>query len=549
VRSLADGGGYSLFSDGSFDHERSPAQRLFHEYGNLKSAAALVAIPSNRDLSVTLPALYMPDSLSAMDAAFPLEYLALVVAKYVAYMVPGCLQICSDCLSAIDKHGQLPCISRFAPLDRIWPALSSTPLRDMLPLGADGTEPKVTHIHSHADKRLKRSFDQLSFEAKGNCIADRVAAGHDSLYNIRMELVTISVEMLLSCTLGASSNWMRLRSTQQGWPRLCHNLHYQEALHRTKRIETYWLERTIATGSGYIWVHGHSRLAAAAGLVGSKAMVGKVGTIKLIHDKFWWGNKHNPNRSLCEHCATLLGPMPDDLADTAAWMKRRQDTLTGMEHWGAGCMDPRVVQIRRESEVEARAVVQERLGKSKKLKDALQCANFLLECMLGQPYRFQGRFDLHSSEVMKSEINKRTTHISKLVKTMVRCVRIFLEAGKDIYSLRTPGQALARARQRMAYKASQVERSRESSAKFKAKEAARFQRQLEAEDLRLANELAAAGQTLIPRYFTPPAAIHSPLPLLSSGHLSSSGGLPHTARRPSRRTPDWSSPGWAGATP
>lgn len=474
VRVMADRGPYSLFTDGSHDNIRTPEQRLFHVDGAFKAAAALVAIPSSGDFCGVLPALYMSDVHSAMDSAFPLEYLALVLAKYVASQVQSCKQICSDCRSAIDKHGLLPCISRFAPLDQIWPALATTPLRDLLPLNEDGSDPTVTHIHSHADKKLKRKFDQLSFEAKGNCVADRAAGGGDSLHNIRLVLTTVPVETLLSCATGLSANWMRLRNA--GEDRLCQNLHYQETLHRTKRIEDYWMSRTLSSDSDYIWVHGHSRLAAAAGLVGSKAIAGKVGTIKLIHDKYWWGNKHNPARTYCEHCAALLPFAPADAEpDTIkAWEKLWLAARTGMGHWGAVCIDPRVVNIRLESEQDARKIIQERLGDSSPMKEAFQCANFLLGCMLEQPYRFQGRFDEASAKVMGSEINKRSSHIGRIVKTMVRCVRVFLEAGKDIYSLRTPGQMLARQRQKAAYKATIAEQTKKSNETWKLKDAAKY---------------------------------------------------------------------------
>ena len=92
-----------------------------------------------------------------------------------------------------------------------------------------------------------------------------------------------NVSDLLACSVGRSAGWMRLRDDS---PRLCHDFHNQEDLHRDKVIYDYWHDRTLTTATGYIWVHGRYRLAAAAGLVGSKAMAGQVGTIKLIHDKY-----------------------------------------------------------------------------------------------------------------------------------------------------------------------------------------------------------------------------------------------------------------------
>ena len=315
----------------------------------------------------------------------------------------------------------------------------------------------------------------------------------------------------------------------------------------------------MSTDSGHVWAQGHSRLAAAAGLVGSKAIAGKVGTIKLIHDKYWWGNKHNPARTFCEHCAALLPFAPADSAPETidAWEKRWQAARIGMAHWGSVCTDPRVVTIRQESEQEARSVIQERLGKSREMKEALQCANFLLGCMLEQPYRFQGRFDTASTLVMESEINKRSSHIKRITRTMVRCVRIFLEAGKDIYSLRTPGQALARKRQKEAYKATLAEKSRESNLKWKTKEDAKLQRQLKAEEARLAKERGRPGQLLLDSYFTPPAdpaaapehSRASPAPALPSSapslppatQTADRSGRPPVAPKPKPRR-NWPAP-------
>ena len=99
-------------------------------------------------------------------------------------------------------------------------------------------------------------------------------------------------------------------------------------------------------------------------------------------------------------------------------------------------------------------------------------------------------------------------------------MRIFLDAGNDIYSLRTPGQTLARARLKAAHKLAQAERQRQSSSSLATKAAAKLQRQLAGEAARLAEEqeqpAAAveraeeherAVQPLIVNYFTPPLAL------------------------------------------
>ena len=113
--------------------------------------------------------------------------------------------------------------------------------------------------------------------------------------------------------------------------------------------------------------------------------------------------------------------------------------MTGIEHWGSDCADPAVVKIRQDSETDARNLLQEKLAAH---PQHLKCALFVLGCMVTQPYRFQGRFDLKSAGIIGSELDIQQGSVSELIRALTDCVRIFLEAGKDIYSLRTPGQTL-----------------------------------------------------------------------------------------------------------
>ena len=268
------------------------------------------------------------------------------------------------------------------------------------------------------------------------------------------------------------------------------------------------------TTTGYIWVHGRSQLAAAAGLVGSKAIAGQVGTIKFIHDKYWWGNRHNPLRAPCAYCSAH----PPARSVTAS---AYAVPLTGIEHWGTDCADPSVVKIRKDSEALAREHIHELLGTN---SPHLKCALFVLLCMLTQPYRFQGRFDRKSAEIMESELNQMQGSVTVLVQALTDCVRIFMEAGKDIYSLRNPGQALARDRQKATHKLAQAERQRKSSAALVVKTAAKLQRQIAGEAARLTEEQSAdapgsavapvrAAQQLMVNFLTPPNdADGNPLP-------------------------------------
>ena len=527
VAFLAEDGEYILCTDGGRDEKFTPSQAFFRDSGKITAGAAIVALPLKGALGASLPALHMDDNLEAMDSAFPLEYLALTIAKYVAHMVPGCKHIYCDCESVIMTHGHLPRISPYAPLDLVWP--------DM---GLAVNLPKPEHVHSHLEDILPggdltpgERFDKLSRGAKGNVLADWAAYGRREIFNVVLDLSSLLVEDLLACTASRTAGWMRLRTDS---PRLCHNFHSQEELHRDKLTRDYWLERTLVTASGYIWVHGRSRLAAAAGLVGSKAIAGKVGTIKLIHDKYWWGNRHNPLRAPCAYCSAH----PPVLSATApAYVP----PLTGIEHWGSDCADPAVVRIRKDSETDARNLLQEKLAAH---PQHLKCALFVLGCMVTQPYRFQGRFDLKSSGIIGSELDIQQGPVSELIRALTDCVRIFLEAGKDIYALRTPGQTLARARQKANHKLAQAERHRQSSASLATKAAAKLQRQLAGEAARLAAEQATAAAVLaeaheravqpwILDYFTPPSAAAScPHPRLSAAPGASRLGKP--PRPPSR---------------
>ena len=100
---------------------------------------------------------------------------------------------------------------------------------------------------------------------------------------------------------------MRLRNQPSGVPSLYHSLSAQAPLARQVIIEEYWSIRFAKSPQGYDWRLGHTRLAAAAaGLGGSHPPPGAIGTIKLIHDKYWWGNRHNLQREPCGGCMREL---------------------------------------------------------------------------------------------------------------------------------------------------------------------------------------------------------------------------------------------------
>ena len=554
VAALVGEEGYFLCTDGSYDSKGKPSERRFRKRGDTRASASLVAIPRRGIPATPLPSLYIPDTYNAAEAAFAMEYLAVVIAKFVAYKVPGCTGIWCDCEGVCKTHDRLPCISPILVMDKIWPGMRAV------------SSPQVHHIHSHLDKHCKKEkkkkpFHELSIEAQGNCIADVVAAKGTRCYHARMSLITISMEMFLRCGSGSDAGWMRITYEDGGILRLRHSFHIQEKLARISLVEDYWISRTINTETGYDWNLGHTRLAAAAGLVGREALPGKSSTIKLIYGKYWWGNRHNPNRPLCAHCAALAPPetaqatapatvegspstMSPQLpllclqADTEAGQVTQSDIgsderevvapslggpvgssaqsllppnsaptegpfptsvsqpsplLIGMEHWGSICSDPRVVKIREDSAAEALSLLKDKLPLPR-YRDHLQRAKVILSCILTQPYRFEGRLDRSSTAVICNELDKLTGRkgVGATLRAITGCMRIFLDAGKDIYSLKSSALTRARERQKAAHKLAVSERKRITAAESNSKEAKKQQSRLAGEEARLA---AARGQT------------------------------------------------------
>jgi len=142
VRRLAAQGNYSLCTDGSSDTVRRPSEHLFREPGRYVAGAGIVAVPApGLPLGTLLPSLFIPDLHAATDCAFPLEYIAAVIARFTASMVPGCQDIFVDCKSVIDLLGHLPGrppTRRLTKSGRLTPAgtcssrNTSTPIRTIL---------------------------------------------------------------------------------------------------------------------------------------------------------------------------------------------------------------------------------------------------------------------------------------------------------------------------------------------------------------------------------------------------------------------------------
>jgi hypothetical protein len=505
VRVLASRGAYALCTDGSADWKRTPSEHLFREPGQYIAGAGLVAVPApGLPLGDLFPALYIPDLLGATDCAFPLEYIALVLARYTASQVEGCEAICVDCQSVIDLIGHLPAVSPFAALDKIWPDISR-PYR-ILP----------THVHSHQDDRTV--FDNLSRAAQGNCLADAVAEKRLQYGTLALSVTTVPLQHLLDCIHSTQPEWLRMLVSPDGSCSLYHSLCAQSKLSRGLIAQVYWDHRASTTKSSYAWAKGHSRLAAAAGLVGKRGKTGIAGTVRLIHDKVWWGNRYNPKRGTCKGCvSSLMFPykeghplaelIPEQhkplVAGDPHWGELVDQALIleGIEHWGSVCVDFKVVSIRQESEKKARAVLDARLRFQ---RDSFHCASSVLTFMLADPLRFQGRFGTAATVLITQVLNERSSRPTDLYEALTECVHIFMEAGKDIYSLQSPGQELARRRFKDAQTAARKEHAAANAGIKQRKLKEKAERIRVAEANRLAQERAGIfpdGQTSLHAYF------------------------------------------------
>jgi hypothetical protein len=452
VRQLAAAGPYILCTDGSADTLRTTFEELFREKGRYKAGAGLVALPApGLPLGTFFPSLFIPDRHGSSDCAYPMEYIALVLARFTAATIPGCSKIHVDCQSAIIQLGCIPRASHLAALDKVWPDVSR-------PLNVP-----VEHVHSHLDN--KTAFPLLSRAAQGNCLADRVAEGVASYSLLRLPFCTVDLERLMSCASTGLPEWMRILPNPLGAPSFYHSLSAQAPLARQVVIEEYWKTRVDKSPQAYDWRLGHTRLAAAAaGLSGSHPPIGSIGTIKLIHDKYWWGNRHNLKREPCGCCQlSLEQPFYSDhpLGGLVPAVHRHlctpgnlvwgqhvspDDILEGLGHWGSLCCSPKVVRIRATSADLAALLINTEL---QELRDARVCAHTILGFVLSDPLRFNGRLSGAVTDNISRTLGLRCWP-DQLVHALTGCIKIFMEAGKDLYSLQTPGTEIARALMKIA---------------------------------------------------------------------------------------------------
>ena len=141
--------------------------------------------------------------------------------------------------------------------------------------------------------------------------------------------------------------------------------------------------------------------------------------------------------------------------------------------------------------------------------------------MLAGPLRFQGRFGSAATFLITQALNKRPSRPTDLYDALTECVHIFMEAGKDMYSLQSPGQELAR-RFKVAQAAARKAHAAEGAGIKTWKKKEKAERIRVAEANRLAQERAGHfpdGQTSLHGYFlsSTPASAAGPAPFGGEG--------------------------------
>ena len=142
--------------------------------------------------------------------------------------------------------------------------------------------------------------------------------------------------------------------------------------------------------------------------------------------------------------------------------------------------------------------------------------------MLAGPLRFQGRFGSAATFLITQMLNERPSCPTDLYDALTECVHIFMEAGKDMYSLQSPGQELARRCFKVAQAAARKAHAAEDAGIKTRKKKEKAERLRVAEAHRLAQERAGhflEGQTSLHGYFqsSTPASAAGPAPFGGRG--------------------------------
>jgi hypothetical protein len=192
--------------------------------------------------------------------------------------------------------------------------------------------------------------------------------------------------------------------------------------------EKYWAERVAGrlnpTPLDYDWTLGHVRFAAKAADLPNRSIRSKASFARLILDKYWRGNRHNPMETVCPHCATLLEHLGDP-------------PLVGYEHWRSECTDPKVVIIREACTTKCRHLINSTQGRFRHILTNLH------RIFRADPLAFMGRFSTASTASIVALLQPERQFTPSQLKKVIALGAAHVDAGRALQAIATPEQEAA----------------------------------------------------------------------------------------------------------
>jgi hypothetical protein len=367
-----------------------------------------------------------------------MELLALSLAHWAGSQTK-CEWIYSDCKSAITNIGRTKPTSEYYIIDQIFLPPFVCP---------------VGYVKSHQDDDCH--FLDLDLKSKGNVLADDVSSRNLRHPNVPLNISRITVRDALACGRRGNVVWGALPDDLRAIPDLLPP-HKTAALNRCSR---YWKHRNSKSERDYDWTLGHARHAAQAAQLRTRSLRDQASFVRLIHDKYWRGNHHNPEVTACPHCATL--PHPDN-----------DFPSVGYSHWLNECSDPKVVNIRHLRDSTLTNIVESTQAPLRYI------LNGFATILRKDPLAFMGRF----SQSSQDDLQELFANLPLLAPTELSLFTAMssaaIEAGRSLQAIATPAQEIAwayvcEARKKSLDKAAQRKKNLKpiKDARRKAKKAA-----------------------------------------------------------------------------
>ena len=401
-------GPHILCTDGSWKRNPSAFEQMMDIPGTVCAGAAVVAIPTAALLPhqrTPLPALFIKDVLGDCQHVYPLELLALGLAQWTGGRAKSAT-IYSDCQSAIDTIGKTEPTSEYYQVDQIHLPPFRVP---------------VCKVAAHQDKTCR--FTELDLPSQGNVLANDVAMGFTQYPFVQLKLFNVDFRDVLACGKRGRVSWGSMTNSAGIVPLLS----LADVASKTQ-CEKYFAERVASrlnpTPLDYDWTLGHVRFAAKAADLSSRSIRSKASFARLIFDKYWRGNRHNPMETVCPHCATL----PEHLDDPP---------LVGYEHWCSTCMDPKVVSIREACATKCRHVINTTQGRFRHILTNLH------RIFRADPLAFMGRFSAASTASIVALLQPEGQLTPSQLKKVIALGAAHVEAGRSLQAIATPEQEAA----------------------------------------------------------------------------------------------------------